>query len=174
MSALNSLIWWMFPLRSVIQRKGHIVCVCVITVPQVRMVGACKQFHRQTDFDSQFLSKMKFFGNDDVIPNVDATILLGDFSLEDEALPEKMLLVRLNCSMSNSMLSREEKEEMASNIYSSLRPLSGRNGYEMRRFGGSSGKTCHESDINLLRVLADNKGALPRKTWATVILRGPA
>ena len=56
------------------------------------MVGACKQFHRQTDFDSQFLSKMKFFGNDDVIPNVDAIILLGDFRLENEALPEKMLL----------------------------------------------------------------------------------
>ena len=91
--------------------------VCVITVPQVRMIGACKQFHRQTDFDSQFLSKMKFFGNDDVIPNVDAIILLGDFRLENEALPEKMLLVRLDCDMSNSMLSREEKEEMASNKF---------------------------------------------------------
>ena len=62
---------------------------------------------------------------------------------------------------------------MALNIYNALRPLSGKRGYEMRRFGGSSGPTCHESDRNLLRVLSENKGALPRKTWATVILRGP-
>ena len=42
----------------------------------------------------------------------------------------------------------------------------------MRRFGGSSGNTCPETDMNLLQVLSENEGTLPRKTWATSIIRG--
>jgi len=127
--------------------------VCVITLPQIHKAQDCKKFLRQTDFDLHYLIKLKFFGNVDIDSNVDATIVLGDFRLEKEVLPEKMLLLRLSGMLSNDMYTRQEKEAMALNIYNALRPLSGKRGYEMRRFGGSSGPTCHESDRNLLRVL---------------------
>ena len=99
----------------------------------------------------------------DIDFNADATILLGDFRLEKEKLPEKMLLLRLSGMLSNASYTRQEKEDMALNIYNALRPLTGKRGLEMRRFGGSFGPTCPKSDLNLLRVLSENIGALPRK-----------
>ena len=115
---------------------------------------------------------LQYFGNDDVLEDIDATIILGDFHLEANEMPPKLLLLRLSGMLCNQRYSRQDKDEIANSIYSAIRPITGKRGYEMRRFGGSSGSPTHESDLNLLRVLAENKGVLPRKAWATVILRG--
>ena len=42
----------------------------------------------------------------------------------------------------------------------------------MRCTCGSSGKVSPTTDMDLLRVLADHKGAVPRKGWGTAIMRG--
>ena len=76
--------------------------VCVITLPQIHKAQDCKKFLRQTDFDLHYLIKLKFFGNVDIDSNVDATILLGDFRLEKEVLPEKMFLLRLSGILLNN------------------------------------------------------------------------
>ena len=60
---------------------------------------------------------------------------------------------------------------MAKCIYTSLRPLCGKQGWEMYRFGGSSGSVSFWSDIDLLHAVKVNEGSLPRKVWATVIMR---
>jgi len=41
----------------------------------------------------------------------------------------------------------------------------------MRRFGGSSGNTCSETNMNLLQVLSKIDSTLQRKAWATLIIR---
>ena len=61
---------------------------------------------------------------------------------------------------------------MTENIYRALRPISGKFGYEMRRSGGLSGLVCPAADLGLLCVISENKGATPRKCWASPIICG--
>ena len=112
------------------------------------------------------------FGNDDICKDVVATIILGEFCLEEENHPPKLLLLRLSSMFSNEKYTLAEKTAMSRAIHDSIRSLSGKMGYEMRRFCGSSGMVTYQSDADLLRVLADHSGACPRKTWGSVIIRG--
>jgi len=117
--------------------KFRTLRVHIITLPQMHTINECKQYLRQTAFSVEYLINLRYFGNNDVLPTIDATILLGDFQLEEMLLPPKVLLIRLSGMLSNSSHSQQDKEIMAHNIYNSIRPLTGKKGYEMRRFGGS-------------------------------------
>ena len=101
------------------------------------------------------------FGNDDICKDVVATIILGEFCLEEENHPPKLLLLRLSSMFSNEKYTLAEKTAMSCAIHDSIRSLSGKMGYEMRRFCGSSGMVTYQSDADLLRVLADHNGACP-------------
>ena len=111
------------------------------------------------------------FGNDDISDDVDATILLGEFSLEDGLLPPKMLSCRMSSMLSNNKYTASEKEDMAQNIYKSLRSIAGKHGYKLYRLCGSSGPVSAVSDINLLHVLRDHEATLPCKVWASIIMK---
>ena len=74
------------------------------------------------------------------------------------------------------MLANEErdltkKQKMAEDIYSAVRSLSGKGGYELRWFGGSSGLTDNVTDKNMLHALAVSTGILPRKSWGMLLIR---
>ena len=152
--------------------KGQERIVEVIIVRQKRSVKDCAILKRENEFTPQYILSQQMFGNDDICKKVVATIILGDFCLEEDNHPPKLLLLRLSSMFSNLKYTPVEKTAMSCAIHDSIRSLSGKMGYEMRRFGGSSGMVTYQSDADLLRVLADHRGACPRKTWGSVILRG--
>ena len=78
--------------------------------------------------------------------NIEATIVLGDLSLEDTYLQPKVLLVKLSGIYSNSRLSAYREKGMGQMIYSAPCPLAGRWGYKMRQLCGSSGATDSETN----------------------------
>ena len=102
---------------------------------------------------------------------IDATILLGEFSLENVQLPPKMLLCRLSSMLSNNKYTASKKDDMAKNIYKSLRSIAGKRGYELYRLFGSSGSVSSVSDIDLLHVLRDHEATFPHKVWASIIMK---
>ena len=104
--------------------------------------------------------------------NCDATIILGNFTLENGTHNSKLLLLRTNGILSNAKYPLEEKNAMTSAIYKSIRPLAGKRGYELRQFCGSSRGLTAASDKDMLRVMSIHEGALLRKLWATVIVSG--
>ena len=111
------------------------------------------------------------FGNQDISGNIGATILLGEFTLEECQFPPKMLACRLSSMLSNDKYTVPEKEDMAKSIYNSLRSLAGKQGYEIYRFCGSLDPVSAISVIDLLHVLRDHKGSRPRKVWAIIIMQ---
>ena len=56
----------------------------------------------QSEYDVIYVNKQFMFGNNDISDNVDATILLGEFMLEDVHLPPIMLSCRLSNMLSNN------------------------------------------------------------------------
>ena len=55
-------------------------------------------------------------------------------------------------------------------LYSNLRPLADRGGFEVTRTSGTSGFVSHQSHKDLLFVLRENDGLLPNKAGACLIL----
>ena len=124
------------------------------------------------DMDPKQLNQLQFFGNDNIRSDVDYTVLRGRFSKEDKLLPDKMLIVRPSSMVTNVDLDWKEKDSMANSIYSALRGCCGKRGFEMRRTCGSSGNISHGSDRDLLTVLHEHEGSLPRKVHGSIIIRG--
>ena len=60
---------------------------------------------------------------------------------------------------------------MSMKVYTSTFPISGKVGYEMRRFSGAAGLTSDVTDKNMLRAVAVCEGSLPRKSWASMFIR---
>ena len=104
--------------------------------------------------------------------DADATAVLGDFNLEPGNLPHKCLLFCWHGMISNlNATTVKEKKAMSTKVYNAIRPISGKGGYEMRRFSGAAGLTSDVTDKNMLRAVAVNEGALPRKSWACIFIR---
>ena len=112
----------------------------LITVQQVATTAKCAHLKHKTVFHPNYILGQSMFGMDDVTDGMFATLILGEFTLEQRNLPPKLLLARMNGMLANEIYSLEERKRMAEGIYCGLRPICGKMGYEMRRFGGSSGK----------------------------------
>jgi len=114
---------------------------------------------------------MSIFGSDDIRPDVDATIILGHFSIDTNIHP-KLLLLHFSGMLANSQYSVQRKQEIATDLYHQLRCISGRQGYQIIRRGGSSGKLSNQSDQKLIDCIHDVPGMCPRKLRGVLILRG--
>ena len=147
------------------------IVVEIITVHQVLPCDDVMKLKGLNDFSPEYLMKQSYFGNNDVRKDVDATMILGSFDLENKSLPPKLLLFRFHGMIINHMKSLADRNVMVDEIYSSLRPICGKRGFEIRRFCGSSGLTTPDSDRNLLTVLLSHEGTLPRKIFSTIIIR---
>ena len=75
-----------------------------------------------------------FFGNNQVHPRVDCTIILRLLNIDGNATPKLILLLRFH-----SIMSSIPTIEDANLLYDTLRCVSGNGGYEMNRVCVSSG-----------------------------------
>jgi hypothetical protein len=107
---------------------------------------------------------------------VDVTIILGRFTI-DSSVHSKMLLLRYSGMQANVHYSVQRRNQIAKELYHCLRPIAGRQGYEMGRRGGSSGKISNQSDQDLLDCIHDVPGLCPRRLpniWYTRIWSLPS
>ena len=65
----------------------------VITVEQVQLTSACEHLRLETDFAPSYVLNQYMFGSDDISEGVFATVILGDFVLEEKVMPPKLLLL---------------------------------------------------------------------------------
>ena len=130
------------------------------------------------DFRPEDISGFHIFGNDDIKDDVDATLIIGEFKLESDAtiVGHKLLLLRFSTMMSNRINWGESDQDgklgVATKLYDYIRSISGKRGFELRRFCGSSGFTTDSSDKDLLCALHIHEGTLPRKVGAVFIVKG--
>ena len=122
--------------------------------------------------DVNFVKSLSFFSSEDMRADVDVTIILGRFTVDRNIHP-KMLLLRFSGMLANVNHSIQTRNEIANQLYHQLRPIAGRQGYEVVRRGGSSGKTSIQSDQDLLDCIHDVPGLCPRRLRGVLILRGP-
>jgi len=118
------------------------------------------------------VKSLSLFSSQDMRRDVDVTIILGRFTIDRNVHP-KMLLLRFSGMLANVKYSIQRKNEIAKELYHQLRPIAGRQGYEVVRRGGSSGKTSIQSDQDLLDCLHDVPGLCPRRLRGVIILKGP-
>jgi len=71
------------------------------------------------------------------------------------------LLLRPSGMLCNDVFPKSDKDMFAYEIYKQLQSYAGRQGFEVRRTCGSSGKVTAETDNNLLFFLSYHKGILP-------------
>jgi hypothetical protein len=95
--------------------------------------------------DVNFVKSLSFFSSEDMRADVDVTIILGRFTIDQNIHP-KMLLLRFSGMLANVNHSIQTRNEIANQLYHQLRPIAGRQGYEVVRRGGSSGKTSIQLD----------------------------
>ena len=106
-----------------------------------------------------------------VSADCNVTIILGDFTLEDEAKAPKLLLLRPSGMLCNEVFTKPQRDTFAQIIYNHIRSLAGRRGFEIRRTCGSSGKVSYETDKDLLRFLCYHEAVLPRFAHGCLIIR---
>ena len=99
------------------------------------------------------------------------TIILGEFTLEDEAKAPKLLLLRPSGMLCNDVFTKPQRDDFAQNIFNQIRSLAGRRGFEIRRTCGSSGRVTHETDKDLLHFLSYHEAILPRFAHGCLIIR---
>ena len=148
------------------------ITVEVIEVDQKIATSEAMKMKGVNSFGENFIKQMSFFSSEDMRSDVDVTIILGRFSIDSNIHP-KMLLLRFSGMLANVNYSVQRRSEIAKELYHQLRPIAGRQGYEVARRGGSSGKTCLQSDQDLLDCIHDVPGLCPRRLRGVVILRGP-
>ena len=146
------------------------VAIEVITVDQVFTAEEVDNMAPNIHNDIEYILRQKLFGNEDIRTNVDANIILGIMSKEEADIAPKLLLFWSSSMLANLIQNQESKNETATNIYSTLRLCAGKRGFEIRRFGGSSGKITPQSDMNLLAVMKEHEGSLPRQLSGSVII----
>jgi hypothetical protein len=147
------------------------ITVEVIEVDQKIATSEVLPMKGANSFDENYIKQMSFFSSEDTRTDVDVTIILGRFTIDMNIHP-KMLLLRFSGMLANVNYSVKRRNEIANELYHQLRPIAGRQGYEVVRQGGSSGKTCLQSDQDLLDCIHDVPGLCPRKLRGVVILRG--
>ena len=99
------------------------------------------------------------------------TIILGNFTLEDEEKAPKLLLLCPSGMLCNELFTKSQRDAFAHDIYNNLRSLAGRRGFEIRQTCGSSGKVCHETDKDLLRFLSYHETILPHFAHSRLIIQ---
>jgi hypothetical protein len=122
-------------------------------------------------FDVEFMKSMSFFSSEDMRKDIDVTIILGRFTI-DSSVHSKMLLLRFHGMQANVHYSDQRRNQIAKELYHCLRPIAGRQGYEIGRRGGSSGKISNQSDQDLLDCIHDVPGLCPRQLRGVLILHG--
>ena len=147
------------------------ITVEVIEVDQKIATSEVLLMKGENVLDESFIRQMSLFSSEDIRPDVDVTIILGRFSIDMNIHP-KMLLLRFSGMLANAYYSVKRRNKIANELYRQLRPIAGRQGYEVVRRGGSSGNTCLQSDQDLLDCIHDVPGLCPRKLRGVVILRG--
>jgi hypothetical protein len=85
------------------------------------------------------------FGSEDIRPDVDVIIILGNLTIYTNIHP-KLLLLRFSGMLANVNYSDERRNQIARDLYHHLWPFSGRQGYEVVRRGGSSGTIRYQSN----------------------------
>ena len=152
--------------------KHRLVWVQIIIIPQVLTSKECLEFEKGTNsFSNEYVTKLKMFGQDDIRDDVDYTVIMGDFSRESTTMPYKLLLLRPTSMLSNLHYSSADKSLLAEQMYLVLRGYCGKRGYELRRVCGSSGYITYASDKDIIAVLDEHEGSLPRRLYAVIILR---
>jgi hypothetical protein len=152
-------------------REKRQITVEVIEVDQKIATLEAMKMKGSNSFGENFIKQLSFFSSEDMRADVDVTIILGRFSIDSNIHP-KMLLLRFSGMLANVNYSVKSRNEIAKELYHKLRPIAGRQGYEIARRGGSSGKTCLQSDQDLLDCIHDVPGLCPRRLRGVVILRG--
>jgi hypothetical protein len=143
----------------------------VIDVNQQLAISSIKTMKGENVLDLASITTMSFFGSEDIRPDVEVTIILGHFSIDTNIHP-KLLLLRFTGMLANCQYSVKRKHEIARELYHQLRAICGRQGYEITRRGGSSGKVTNVSDHDLIDCIHDVPGLCPRKLRGVLILRG--
>ena len=115
------------------------------------------------------MQSQKIFSNFSADCNV--TIILGNFTMEDQAKAPKLLLLRPSGMLCNELFTKSQRDTFAHDIYMYLRSLAGKRGFEVRRTCGSSGKVSPETDKDLLRFLSYHEGIIPRFAHGCLIIR---
>ena len=121
--------------------------------------------------DINIINTMSFFGSEDIRPDVDVIIILGNFTIDTNIHP-KLLLLRFSGLLANVNYSDERRNQIARDLYHHLWPISGHQGYEVLQRGGSSGKISIQSDRDLLDCIHDVPGMCPRRLRGVLIMRG--
>jgi len=181
-------------------KKDMNVVVDFFVVKQVTKCSEFEDWKGDTNFDPEFISNLQTFGQNDIsyvsvtfshlschsmltkfnviMPSFltfsadcNVTIILGDFTLEDEAKAPKLLLLRPSGMLCNEVFTTPQRDTFAQNIYNHIRSLAGRRGFEIRRTCGSSGKVSYETDKDLLRFLCYHEAVLPRFAHGCLIIR---
>ena len=88
----------------------------------------------------------------------DHVLFIGDFSAE-----QSQALVDCLCTRMQSMLTTSISDNIVQSIYSNLCPVSGKQGFDVTRLGGTGGYTCDQSTKDLLYILKQNDSLLPKK-----------
>ena len=138
----------------------------IINLPQIIKSSTARKDKGQIKYDIEKLSKCYKFGLEDAHPDVDATIILGDLSLEKVNLP-KLLLLKFS-----TMIKSKIKNGDATRLYNHIRLISGKLGFELRRKSGTAGPVNNVTDCDMLLALKHIQASIPRKVWGSVIIRG--
>ena len=136
----------------------------VITVPQVISTVDVIKRKGCTTFSCEVLSHTLFFGYNQINAKVDVTIILGSLNVNGMSTP-KLILMRFH-----RMISSITSPCQAKSLYHTLRCVSGKNGFELNRVGGSSGLRSEQSDQDFLFVINELPSTLPRKCGACLII----
>jgi hypothetical protein len=111
------------------------------------------------------------FGSEDIRPDVDVIIILGNLTIYTNIHP-KLLLIHYSGMLANVNYSDERRNQIARDLYHHLRPISGRRGYEVVQRGGFSGKISIQSNHDLLDCIHDVPGMCRRRLHGVLIMRG--
>jgi hypothetical protein len=77
--------------------------------------------------DINIINTMSFFGSEDIRPDVDVIIILGNFTIDTNIHP-KLLLLRFSGMLANVNYSDKRRNQIARDLYHHLWPISGRQG----------------------------------------------
>ena len=137
------------------------ITVEVIEIDQTISTSGIMNMKGENCFDVEFMKSMSFFSSEDMRKDIDVTIILGSFTI-DSNVHSKMLLLRFHGMQANEHYSDQRRNQIAKELYHCLCPIAGRQGYEIGRRGGSSGKISNQSDQDLLDCIHDVPGLCPR------------
>lgn len=106
------------------------------------------------------------------LPDADQIIIVGDFNLEKDDNNILSNRRKLLCLRFPKMITKSITEKEAKSLYTNLRVLAGKGGYEVVRSSGTNGRTTNQTHKDLLIALSKNKTLLPSKAGACLIVPG--